>query len=154
MTNRFGGWVLALGAAVMLGGCSEVPVEPNADAQQQTLTLRYDAPGSLVQTIRLSTAEPTPGDTLWIESTVVNEGGQPVSVESRICGLDLRTELRFAPQVRCGGYSMQGQLAPGDSVRSTEGGVLTSGPGTYSVRLRHLLQPEKWVTFQVTVRQR
>lgn len=56
--------------------------------------------------------------------------------------------------MRCGGFSTQGALAPGDSVRRWEGGVLVSGPGTYSVRLRHLLLPERWVTFQVTVRGR
>lgn len=142
--------LLLLGAA--LSGCGEGLLDSDRDARGEALTLRYDGPGGLVQTVRISRSEPATGDTVWIESTITNQGSQPVHVKSRICGFDLETNLRFAPQVRCGGHSMQGPLAPGDSLRSAEGGVLTSGPGTYSVRLRHLLDPERWVSLRITVR--
>lgn len=146
--------VLVLSALAALAGCSRGVLSPDSEAREQTLTRRYDGPGGLVQTIRVSRAEPSPGDTLRIESVITNEGDQPVNVTSRICGLDLQTELRFGPQFRCGGFSRHGPLAPGASIRESEGGVVTSRPGTYSVRLRHLLEPEKWVSFQITVRGR
>lgn len=149
--RRFARACLLLLAAV-LSGCGKGLLDSDRDAQGEALTLRYDGPGGLVQTVRISRVEPAPGDTLWIESTITNQGSRPVNVKSRTCGFDLETTLRFAPQVRCAGYSTEGPLAPGDSLRSTEGGVLTSGPGTYAVRLRHLLDPERWVSLRITVR--
>jgi hypothetical protein len=110
-------------------------------------------PQGLEQTVRLSPAEPVPGDTLKIESIVVNGTGAAVEVTSRICGMDVETSLQLShPNIACAGYSMQGALAPGDSLLGFAGGVVASGPGTYTMRVRHLLNPDVWVDVPVAVR--
>ncbi|HYR11614.1 MAG TPA: hypothetical protein VEQ60_27775 [Longimicrobium sp.] len=144
------GAVLAL--ATVLSACERTVHEPQADPQP--LTQRYDGPAGLVQTIRIADTHPATGETLRIESVITNEGAGPVAVTSSICGLHLETGLRFVPAIRCAGYSMGGTLSPGGSRVEVEEAVIASGPGTYSVRLRHLLDPEQWVSFQITVRGR
>jgi hypothetical protein len=111
-------------------------------------------PQGLEQTVRLSPAEPKTGDTLDIRSIVVNGTAAPVDVVSRICGIDLETTLNLTStsNVACGGYSVQGPLAPGDSLLGFAGGVVASGPGQYTLRVRHLLDPDVWVDVPVTVR--
>jgi hypothetical protein len=111
-------------------------------------------PQGLEQTVQLSPAEPKTGDTLDIRSIVVNGTAAPVDVVSRICGIDLETTLKltYTSNVACAGYSMQGALAPGDSILGFAGGVVTSGPGTYTLRVRHLLNPDVWVEVAITVR--
>jgi len=110
-------------------------------------------PQGLEQTVRLSPAEPAPGDTLNIESIVVNGTAAPVDVVSRICGMDLETTLKLTyANLACAGYSMQGALAPGDSLLGFAGGVVASAPGQYTLRVRHLLDPDVWVDVPVTVR--
>jgi hypothetical protein len=144
------GAVLALVA--VLSACGRTVNEPQA--APEPLTQRYHGPAGLVQTIRIADTHPTTGETLRIESVITNAGAGPIAVTSLICGLQLETELRFEPTARCAGYSMGGMLAPGDSRVEVEEAVIASRPGTYSVRLRHLLDPEQWVSFQITVRGR
>jgi hypothetical protein len=140
--------VLAVLAA--LSACRRTVHELDADAQP--VTQRHDGAAGLVQTIHIADTEPATGETLRIESIITNEGAAPMAVTSRICGLDLETGLRFEHGVRCAGHSMGGTLAPGASRVTVDEAVVTSRPGTYSVRLRHLLDPEQWVSFQITVR--
>jgi len=110
-------------------------------------------PQGLEQTVRLSPAEPKTGDTLDIRSIVVNGTATPVDVVSRICGMDLETTLKLSyPGVTCAGYSMHGALAPGDSLLGFAGGVVASAPGQYTLRVRHLLDPDVWVDVSITVR--
>lgn len=110
-------------------------------------------PQGLEQTVRLSPAEPATGDTLVITSTVVNGTGAAVDVTSRICGIDVETALKLAgPNMACAGYSMHGELAPGDSLLGSALGTVASGPGTYVLRVRHLLNPDVWVEIPITVR--
>lgn len=110
-------------------------------------------PQGLEQTIRLSPAEPATGDTLIIASTVVNGTGAAVEVTSRICGIDVETTLKLSgPNLSCAGYSMHGELAPGDSLLGSALGTVASGPGTYTLRIRHLLNPDVWVEVPITVR--
>jgi hypothetical protein len=49
-------------------------------------------------------------------------------------------------------WSNQRTLAPGDSVVGEDVMQVTSPPGTYQLRVRHLLDPERWVTLRVVVR--
>ncbi len=110
-------------------------------------------PQGLEQTVRLSPAEPKTGDTLDITSIVVNGTAAAVDVVSRICGMDLETALKLTrPGLACAGYSMQGALAPGDSLLGFAGGVVASAPGQYTLRVRHLLDPDVWVEVSITVR--
>jgi hypothetical protein len=112
-------------------------------------------PQGLEQTVRLSPADPAPGDTLEIASIVVNGTAAPVDVASRICGLDLETPLPLTnPFISCAGYSVHGALAPGDSLQGFDRRVVSGLPGTYTLRVRHLLNPDVWVEVPVTVRTR
>lgn len=112
-------------------------------------------PQGLEQTVRLSPAEPFPGDTLAITSIVVNGTGAAVDVVSRICGLDVETSLKLSVAgVACAGYSMQGPLAPGDTLQGFTTAVVVGPPGTYTLRVRHLLNPDVWVDVPVMVRMR
>jgi hypothetical protein len=110
-------------------------------------------PQGLGQTVRLSPAEPATGDTLDILSVVVNQTTAAVDVESRICGLDLESSLKLTNAFpSCAGYSMRGALAPGDSLQGFARRVVAGPSGTYTLRVRHLLDPDVWVEVPVTVR--
>ena len=114
---------------------------------------RVVTPQGLEQTVRLSPAEPAVGDNLAITSVVVNGTGAAVDIVSRICGLDLETALKLnAAGVACAGYSMQGPLEPGDSLQGFSSRVVVGPAGTYTLRVRHLLNPDVWVEVPVTVR--
>ena len=109
-------------------------------------------PQGLEQTVQLTPATPSPGDNLSITSIVVNGTGAAVDVTSRICGMDLETTLKLnVTGLACAGYSMHGALAAGDTLFGFAGGVVVSGAGTYTVRVRHLLNPDVWVEVPVTV---
>ena len=130
-------------------GCSTPPAAP-LTGPRVVIT-----PQGLEQTVRLSPAEPATGDTVEITSIVVNQTGSGVDVASRICGLDLQTSLSLTnPFIWCGGYSAQGTLAAGDSIQGYDRRVVSGPAGTYTLRLRHLLNPDVWVDVPVTVRTR
>ena len=149
LTKRF--YVAAAGALVgaLLAGCSSDPALP-ADFSQPLL-IRETGPGALVQTVHLSASTLAQGEALRIRSVITNEGTAAVPLTSSICGLHLETRLQFAPQARCAGYSMGGTIAPGASREEHDGGVVVSAPGVYVVRVRHMLEPEEWVTFRIAV---
>ena len=110
-------------------------------------------PQGLEQVIRLSPAEPAPGDTLDITSVVVNGTSAAVELQSRICGLDLETSLKLTNAfVSCAGYSMRGELAAGDSLQGFARRVVDGPAGNYALRVRHLLNPDVWVEVPLTVR--
>lgn len=109
-------------------------------------------PQGLEQTVRLTPATPAPGDTLDITSIVANGTAQAIDVESRICGLDLESSLKLTNSfIACAGYSMQGALATGDTIQGYDRRVVSGIPGTYVVRVRHLLNPDVWVDVPITV---
>lgn len=116
--------------------------------------------GDLIHQMRITPAEPSTGDTLEIVSVIVNKGAEPVEVGSVICGLDLVTMLDLQPVVpQCEAVGpVRFTLAPGGSARigpiPVSGGVVFSGPGVYTVRARHLLEPELWTEFEIRVRSR
>jgi hypothetical protein len=108
---------------------------------------------TLQQVIRLRPATPAPDEILTIESVVINRGTQPAELTSRICGLDTKGDLALTGSLMmCAGYSMQGTLPPGDSLTGFDARVVASAPGHYTLRVRHLLDPERWVVIPVDVR--
>lgn len=138
-----------LGLLLALGGCGDAVVEPRFDPETRAFVVETAA-GALAHTVRLSDAAPRPGDTLEIVSVVVNRGEER-TVEGRICGLDLAgLELQEYGPV-CGGYSARTRLARGDSVRTWDAGVVRAGPGTHRLRLRHLVDPDRWITIRIEV---
>jgi hypothetical protein len=135
---------------VVAVGCAETLLEPRYEESRQAWVLENRS-GDVVQTLEFSHMRPAPGDTLRITSVVVNHG-RARSIEARICGLDLATDLELRdPFGRCGGYSMKGTLAAGDTLHSSEMGVVESGPDVYRVRIRHLLDPERWIRVNIEV---
>jgi hypothetical protein len=100
--------------------------------------------------VELSHVAPRTGDTLSIRSVVVNVAEER-RVVSRICGMDVEgIELGFLGA--CDGYSTSRTLAPGDSVVTYRRDVLLSPAGAHAVRLRHLLNPEQWIEFDLKIR--
>jgi len=49
---------------------------------------------------------------------------------------------RFEPLISCAAVSADGDLAPGQSTALTVQFGVRSGPGTYSLTLRHSLNPD------------
>ncbi|HEV8399500.1 MAG TPA: hypothetical protein VGQ18_06610 [Gemmatimonadales bacterium] len=110
-------------------------------------------PQGLEQTVRFTPEEPATGDTLDVTSIVVNETHAAVDVSSRICGLDVESSLKLTNAfLSCAGYSMQGELAVGDTLQGFARRVIAGPPGNYTLRVRHLLNPDVWVEVGITVR--
>jgi hypothetical protein len=110
-------------------------------------------PQGLEQTVRYAPADPTTGDTLDVASIVVNQTAAAIDVASRICGLDVESSLKLTNSfLSCGGYSMQGELAVGDTLQGFARRVVAGPPGAYTLRVRHLLDPDVWVEIPITVR--
>jgi hypothetical protein len=111
------------------------------------------APG-LVQSVTLTPTSPASDDEVTIRSVLVNRGGSPIAVESRLCGLDYAGTLTLThpPAVlKCGGYSQHVTLAPGDSTVTADLMRVSVRPGTYELRVRQSVAPEGWAALQVTV---
>ena len=115
--------------------------------------IRVDGPKGLEQRL---TAVVDPEDfrepgfhTLLVTSDVFNSGSAPVSVTARVClffasdvHLTAEADL-FEPLVTCGAVQQTSELAPGASVGPMELRYrLRSGPGVYTIRVRHALDPE------------
>lgn len=87
--------------------------------------------------------------TLLVKSNVTNTGSAAVPVTARVClFFDSDVQItaqadRFEPLVSCGAVEATTRLAPGASVGSMELRYrIRSGPGLYTVRVRHALSPE------------
>jgi hypothetical protein len=140
----------ALAAFAAACSCNEIS-DPNgrlADSQNG----RAVGPSGLEQHIATK-VEPAPAGSpytalLTATSTLVNTGSASVHLTSRVCLFlagDVATTAtmdRFEPLISCAAVSAEGDLAPG---RSTELAVqfgVRSGPGTYTLKLRHSLNPD------------
>lgn len=145
--------VIGLAAlAAFAAACSSNEIsDPNgrlADSQNG----RAVGPSGLEQHIATK-VEPAPAGSpytalLTATSTLVNTGSASVHLTSRVCLFlagDVATTAtmdRFEPLISCAAVSAEGDLAPG---RSTELAVqfgVRSGPGTYTLKLRHSLNPD------------
>lgn len=115
--------------------------------------IRVDGPKGLEQRL---TAVVDPEDfrepgfhTLLVTSDVFNTGPAAVPVTARVClffasdvHITAEADL-FEPLVSCGAVQQTSELAPGASVGPMQLRYrLRSGPGVYTVRVRHALDPE------------
>lgn len=145
--------VLAPGLlAVAAAGCSAT--SPPAVLTSDNDARRAVLPG-LEQHVTLTPADLVTGENVVIRSVITNRGSQPIQLESRICGLTLGGDIRldWPPGIgMCGGFSMSGPIAPGQARESTEIRRVSSGPGTYTLRVKHAVRPEVWVELRVAVR--
>lgn len=110
---------------------------------------------TLAQRVTVTPAQPATGTNVTITSVLTNRGSAPVSLESRICGLNYAGQLTLThpPEVmKCAGYSMNAPLAPGDSVVTSDLMRVTSGAGTYTLRVQQAVRPEGWAEVRVQVR--
>lgn len=149
---RIGRFALAL-AGTWFVACATGPEIPEDIEPGYTETPIVSQGGMLVQRVTVTPARPKMGDTIVVRSTLRNADDAPVPIVATICGVHLQGTLRFAdPFVRCAGYSMAGDLAPGDSVSDSRAVVVASPPGMWELEVRHLLEPSIWVSVAVEVR--
>ncbi len=143
--------VLAIAA-----GCSAAKVPTTGEFGSESDVTRAVQLG-LEQRVTLTPAELIAGENVTITSVITNRGSQAIALESRICGLTLGGDIRLDPPPgigMCAGYSMSGTIAPGQSRESVEIRRVASPPGTYTLRVKHALEPELWVELRVAVRAR
>ena len=115
----------------------------------------WQARPAIVQTLQLLNPGLRVGDTLKLRSILRNVSDKPVTVEYVNCELDLEGDLRTeAPLILCFAYSSETTLAPGQQIVGDLQRRLASGPGRYTIRVKHLLNPDVWVPAELTVRAR
>ncbi len=114
---------------------------------------QWQARPAIVQSVRLMNPGLRSGDTLRIESTLRNVSDKPVDISHVVCELDLEGIETMSPLMLCFAYSITGTLAPGEEVSSRLERIVTSPAGKYTIRVRHLLNPDVWVPAELTVRE-
>jgi hypothetical protein len=141
---------LALAAVAGCGGNSPLDT---ADQSASGREARAVGPGGLEQRL---TVVVDPEDfresgfhTLAVTSDVFNTGSTPVPITARVClffesDVQISAEAdRFEPFITCGAVQQTTELAPGASVGAMELLYrIRSGPGVYTIRVRHSLDPE------------
>jgi hypothetical protein len=136
----------------LVAGCS--PATTPTTLSSESDVTRGVVPG-LEQRVTLSPAELVTGENVQIHSVITNRGSEAIALQSRICGLDVGgdLELPWPPNIAfCGGHSQGGSIAPAETRESTDIRRVVSPPGSYTLRVRHALQPERWVEMRVVVR--
>ena len=138
-------------AALALVACNAEPATP--DPPGHTERVIAVGAGSLRQDITVTPQSPTTGDTITINSVLVNVGTAPVSTTATTCGLHLKGTLQtIDPFIHCAGYSQTVDLAPGDSVTDGRVLIVTAPAGEWVIEVRQLLDPDTWVAVAVRVR--
>lgn len=116
------------------------------------LEVQKDIGPNLVQVVHVSDVNPARGDTIEILSTVRNSGPDIV-VEAFVCielsGMEL--ERAYDPVFGCEGGGMP--LPEGDSLMSGGAYVVHSPAGMYTVTVHHLMDPDVFVEFSLTVKE-
>jgi hypothetical protein len=113
---------------------------------------RAVGPSGLEQRIATK-VEPAPAGSpytalLTATSTLVNTGSASAHLTSRVCLFlqdDVETTAtmdRLERLISCAAVSAEGDLAPGQSTEMAVQFRVRSGPGTYTLKLRHSLDPD------------
>jgi hypothetical protein len=104
------------------------------------------------QTVTVQPAGPASGGQMTIRSEVIYRGDLARDATFRVCGLDVDTDLKLSGSLlECLGYSATRRVAPGDTLRGVLPVVVLGPPGFYTLRVRHLLDPEVWVSLPLHV---
>lgn len=142
------GSAVCLGLA-LLAACGDSPTAAGSTPESGFAAL---SAGDFEQRVSVTPAKPSQGEQIVIRSEVIHRGPAALTVTSRICGLDLESGLELSGSLlMCAGYSMRAPLEPGDTLHSFEAVVVGSGPGRYTLRVRHLIAPELWVNVPIVV---
>jgi hypothetical protein len=155
---------LSLAALVMLASaCGSSPTKaaapedggdpmPNLDGGTGRA---WQARPSIVQTVRLLTPGLRQGDTLRIQSTLKNISNQPVTINRLVCEVDIQTTMELeGPFIHCVIGVLESSLAPGEEDTRTVSRKVLAPPGRYTVSIRHILEPDVWVTADLTIHPR
>lgn len=146
------GTLVAL-ALIFLAGCAGQSPLDTVDQSALAREARALGPRGLEQRLTV-VVDPEdfrePGfHTLAVTSDVFNTGPTTVPLTARVClfvesDVQISAEAdRFEPFVTCGAVQLTTQLAPGASVGAMELRYrIRSGPGVYTIRVRHALDPE------------
>jgi hypothetical protein len=138
---------------VAAAGCSGQTALDTSEQARSTRDARAAGPNGLEQRLT-AVVDPEefrePGfHTLLVTSDILNTGSAPVTVSTRVClffasDVQITAEADlFEPLVSCGAVSQTSELAPGASVGQMQLRYrLRSGPGVYTIRVRHALDPE------------
>jgi hypothetical protein len=140
-------------ALIVVAGCAGNSPFDTVDQSTLAREARAAGPRGLEQRLTV-VVDPEdfhePGfHTLAVTSDVVNTGSATVPITARVC-LFFESDVqisavadRFEPFITCGAVQQRTQLAPGASVGALELRYrIRSGPGVYTVRVRHALDPE------------
>jgi hypothetical protein len=135
-------------AIATLAACSNANPSGPGDARLG----RARGPSGLEQRITTTVEAPPPGSPytalLTATSTLTNTGSASAHLTSRVCLFldgDVASSAqldRFEPLISCAAVSAEGDLAPGQSTSLTVQFGVRSGPGAYSLTLRHSLNPD------------
>lgn len=144
-------FVALLGLATLVVGCSSSNALGLGDARLGQ-NGRAVGPSGLEQRIVTKVEAAPPGSPytalLTATSSLVNTGSASAHLTSRVCFFqeaDVETTaqlVRFEPLISCAAVSAEGDLAPGGSTELAVQFGVRSGPGTYSLKLRHSLNPD------------
>jgi hypothetical protein len=137
----------------LVAGCSSgTPSGPGDARLGDSQNGRAVGPSGLEQRIVTKVEAPPPSSpytaVLTATSTLVNTGSASAHLTSRVCLFlepDVETTAhldRFEPLISCAAVSAEGDLAPGQSTELAVQFGVRSGPGTYSLKLRHSLNPD------------
>ncbi|HUP89146.1 MAG TPA: hypothetical protein VM100_07350 [Longimicrobiales bacterium] len=137
-------------SALLLGACSH-PLEPTYDPNTGTYAVEFSGDGNLVQRIVLSNANPNKGSVIDVRSTIFN-GGVKRDLTTRICGLDIGGLDLVDTDAHCAGFSQHITLATNDTISQTDRRTVNAAPGEYTMKIRHLLEPERWVELKLHVK--
>ena len=149
-------------AMITLAACSDNSLSPLDGSLFESVNGKTAGPSGLEQRLTAKVEEASIGSsyqaTVIITSTVVNTGTAPVPVTTREClvqaaDVEINAQAdRFEPFISCGAVSSTRTLAPGESSSQLQVQFgIKSGPGNYTVKLRHALSPEfrGEVTFRI-----
>ena len=140
--------------SVLAAACGDDGLAPPGDARlAKNAEGRTAGPGGLEHRLPIR-VDPTPNGRpyrahLTATSVLVNTGSTPVRLTARECLFfdeDVEASARvdrFEPAISCGAVSSTGDLRPGESTSTMQVQLgVRSGPGIYTLKLRHALSPE------------
>ncbi len=144
-------WV-AIAFTLAFIGCGNEEEELELAPGTPVVVTKEIAPG-LEQALEVSSLSVESGGLVSFESTLTNQSSDSLVVQSRICGLGVRTPIttRRHPSLACAGYSMTQTLGPADWV--SEGVILEllAPPGLYPLSVIHALDPPGTLTVEIEI---
>ena len=150
-TVRSTSFIGLIGLATLVGGCSSTNALGPGDARLGQ-NGRAVGPSGLKQRVVAKVEAAPPGSPytalLTATSSLVNTSSTSAHLTSRVClfqEADVETTAqldRFEPLISCAAVSAEGDLAPGASTELAVQFGVRSGPGTYSLKLRHSINPD------------